>query len=202
VRDWLLSNAKWACTIFSFFDGKNKLQWVDDDVHFVQDQHSELDFYSATKCSSLKQEFMDRHVVPLWHIILIQYQPCSYSLLILHDLLRSSKNQFHSLWFDTNRTRTHDLHDKQGSNPRSTQLDHDVNMLTITPRQFTTDEIPHACSYHHNMDNIIILHVQVCHGLFCGQWVHLTWAVIVCFVDIGRINHHRCLNFLFISNCI
>jgi hypothetical protein len=71
--------------------------------------------------------------------------------------------------YTTNRAQTHDLHDKQGSNPRSTQLDHDVNMLTITPRQFTTDEIPHACSYHHNMDNIIILHVQVCHGLFCGQ---------------------------------
>jgi hypothetical protein len=156
VRDWLLSNAKWACTIFSFFDGKNKLQWVDDDVHFVQDQHSELDFYSATKCSSLKQEFMDRHVVPLWHIILIQYQPCSYSLLILHDLLRSSKNQFHSLWFDTNRTRTHDLHDKQGSNPRSTR------QTGLKPTIYTTNR-----AQTHDLHNLIMM--WTCSPLHLGS---------------------------------
>ena len=31
-----------------------------------------MDFYSA---SSLKQQSMDRHVAPLWHIILIPSQP-------------------------------------------------------------------------------------------------------------------------------
>jgi hypothetical protein len=39
-----------------------------DDVHFVQDQHTYLDFYST---SSLKQQTEDRHVAPLGHIILI-----------------------------------------------------------------------------------------------------------------------------------
>jgi hypothetical protein len=43
-------------------------QWDDDQVHFVLDQH----FYSA---SSLKKQSADRHVVPLWHIILILSQP-------------------------------------------------------------------------------------------------------------------------------
>jgi hypothetical protein len=47
-------------------------QWDDDEVHFVQDQHAELDFYSA---SSLKQQSAGRHVVPLGHIILIPSRP-------------------------------------------------------------------------------------------------------------------------------
>jgi hypothetical protein len=39
---------------FQLYHGENKLifNWDDDEVHFVQDQHAELDFYSA---SSLKQ---------------------------------------------------------------------------------------------------------------------------------------------------
>jgi hypothetical protein len=44
----------------------------DDDVLFVLDQHAELYFYSA---SSLKQQFADRHIAPLGHIILIPSQP-------------------------------------------------------------------------------------------------------------------------------
>ena len=57
-------------------------QWDDDEVRFVLDLHTELDFYSA---SSLKQQSADRHVAPLEHIILIPSQPvCSYSL-VLHD---------------------------------------------------------------------------------------------------------------------
>ena len=48
-------------------------QWDDDDeVHFVLDQHTKLDFYSA---SSVKQQCVDRHVAPLGHIILIPSQP-------------------------------------------------------------------------------------------------------------------------------
>jgi len=35
----------------------------------VVDKDAKLDFYSA---SSLKQQSVDRHVAPLWHIILIQ----------------------------------------------------------------------------------------------------------------------------------
>ena len=47
-------------------------QWDNDEVHFVLDQHAELDFYSA---SSLKQQSTDRHVALLGHIILIPSQP-------------------------------------------------------------------------------------------------------------------------------
>jgi len=38
------------------------LVFNDDEVHFVLDQHTLLDFYSA---SSLKQQSADRHVAPL-----------------------------------------------------------------------------------------------------------------------------------------
>jgi hypothetical protein len=38
-------------------------QWDDDEFRFVQDQHAELDFHSA---SSLKQQSAGRHVAPLW----------------------------------------------------------------------------------------------------------------------------------------
>jgi hypothetical protein len=48
------------------------IQWNDDDVRFVLDQHTKLDFYSA---SSLKQQSAGRHVAPLRHIILILSQP-------------------------------------------------------------------------------------------------------------------------------
>jgi hypothetical protein len=47
-------------------------QWDDDDFRFIQDQHTELDFYSA---SSLKQQSAGRHVALLGHIILIPSQP-------------------------------------------------------------------------------------------------------------------------------
>jgi hypothetical protein len=47
-------------------------QWNDDEVHFVLDQHTELDFYSA---SSLKQQSAGRHIDPLGNIILIPSQP-------------------------------------------------------------------------------------------------------------------------------
>jgi hypothetical protein len=52
------------------------IRWDDDDVHFVLDQHSELNLYSA---SSLKQ-CADRLISPLRHIILIQDQPI-YALI-------------------------------------------------------------------------------------------------------------------------
>jgi len=48
------------------------LGWDDDEVRFVLDQHSELDFYNA---SSLKQQSEGRHVAPLKPIILIPSQP-------------------------------------------------------------------------------------------------------------------------------
>jgi hypothetical protein len=74
VSEWLLFSANSA--IFQLYDGENKsifnFQWDDDDeVRFVLDQHSNLDFYSA---SSLKQQTAGRHVAPLGHIILILNQ--------------------------------------------------------------------------------------------------------------------------------
>ena len=51
---------------------RSYIWWDDDDVYFVLDQHTQLDFYSA---SSLKQHSVSRHVAPLWHIIVIQSQP-------------------------------------------------------------------------------------------------------------------------------
>jgi hypothetical protein len=64
-------------------------QWDDDEVHFVLDQHSELDFYSA---SSLKQQSADRHVASLGHIILISSQLALFFLLtITHSLMVCSE---------------------------------------------------------------------------------------------------------------
>jgi hypothetical protein len=57
---------------FRLYHGENKLIFNDDEVHFVLDQHAELDFYSA---SSLKQQSVDKHAAPLGHIILIPSQP-------------------------------------------------------------------------------------------------------------------------------
>jgi hypothetical protein len=59
---------------FSYISWREQVnfQWDDDKVHFVLDQHAELEFYSA---SSLKQQSADRHIAPLRHIIPIQSQP-------------------------------------------------------------------------------------------------------------------------------
>jgi hypothetical protein len=43
-----------------------------DEAHFVLDQHAKLGFYSA---GSLQKQFVDRHVVPFGHIILIPSLP-------------------------------------------------------------------------------------------------------------------------------
>ena len=54
----------------------------DDDVHFVLDQHAELDFYSA---SSLKQQSADRCISPLGHTRDPDSEPtslCSFSLML------------------------------------------------------------------------------------------------------------------------
>ena len=42
---------------------QDNCQWDDDEVHFVQDQHAELDYYSA---SPLKQQSAGRHIAPFW----------------------------------------------------------------------------------------------------------------------------------------
>jgi hypothetical protein len=48
------------------------IRWDENNVHFVLDQHAELDFYGAI---SLKRQYVARHVAPLGHIIPILSQP-------------------------------------------------------------------------------------------------------------------------------
>jgi len=67
VSKWLLFNANSAIS----WQEQVNLQW-DDEVCFVLDQHTELDFYSD---GSLKQQSVDRHVAPLRHIFLIPSKP-------------------------------------------------------------------------------------------------------------------------------
>ena len=69
ISEWLLLNANSA--IFQLYYGDNKLSF-NETVRFVLDRHVQLDFYSA---NSLKQHSTDRHVAPLWDIILIPSQP-------------------------------------------------------------------------------------------------------------------------------
>jgi hypothetical protein len=72
VSEWLLFNANSA--IFQLYDGENKSIFNEMKTMrsaFVLDQHTNLDFYSA---SSLKQQSAGRHVAPLGHIILILNQ--------------------------------------------------------------------------------------------------------------------------------
>ena len=70
LSEWVLLNVNSA--IFQLYHGENKL--IYNEVHFVLDQHAQLDFYSA-HASSLKQQPTGRHVAPLWHINLISSQP-------------------------------------------------------------------------------------------------------------------------------
>ena len=59
--------------MFHLYHGEINLLFIDDDeVRFVLDHHTELDFYSA---SALKQQSVGRRIAPLGHIILIPGQP-------------------------------------------------------------------------------------------------------------------------------
>ena len=73
MSDWLYFYTKWAIFQLHIMARKSYIQWDDNDVRFVLDQHALLDFYSA---SSLKQQSANGHVkiVSLWHIILIPSQ--------------------------------------------------------------------------------------------------------------------------------
>ena len=64
ASEWVIANS----AIFQLYH----FQWDNDELCFVLDQHTELDFYSA---SSLKQQSTDKHVTPLVHIIPTTSQP-------------------------------------------------------------------------------------------------------------------------------
>ena len=73
VSEWVIVAQRQLCNFSAILWREQvSFQWDDDEVRFVLDQHAELDFYSA---SSLKQQSVDRHVAPLWYIILIPSQP-------------------------------------------------------------------------------------------------------------------------------
>ena len=66
--------------LFSYIIMRTSKNWLDgdDDIRFVLDQHTKLDFYSAI---SLTQQSLGRHVTPLRHIILIPTTLSFYSLV-------------------------------------------------------------------------------------------------------------------------
>jgi hypothetical protein len=81
------------------------IQRDDADVRLVIDQPSYLDIIYSS--SSLKQKSAGRHVTPFEHIILISSWPVFARPPILGQ--RSSKCQYHSLWFDRIAAWYHDL---------------------------------------------------------------------------------------------
>ena len=116
--EWLLFNAKWE-QFFSYIMARTSyIQWNDDDVRFVLDQHAELDFYSA---SSLNQQSASRHVAPIGHIFWFRVNQSVFFLLNVACL--AEKQQIHILyslvWPD------------RDSNPHSTALK--ASTLTNTP---------------------------------------------------------------------
>jgi len=62
----------YATTLSIYPREQVNFRWNDDEVHFVLDQHAELDFFYGA--SSLKQQSTGRHVAPFGHIILIPNQ--------------------------------------------------------------------------------------------------------------------------------
>jgi hypothetical protein len=64
--EWLLFYAKQFFQLYQVY-----FQWIVTEIRFVLDQHAGLDFYNS---SSLKQQSADKHVAPLWHVILIPSQ--------------------------------------------------------------------------------------------------------------------------------
>ena len=70
VSACLMSNEQFF--MYMYIMERVTFRWDDDKVHFVLDEHVQLDFYIA---SSLKQQSAGRHIAPLGYIILIQSQP-------------------------------------------------------------------------------------------------------------------------------
>ena len=112
-------------------------QWDDDEVHFVLEQHAELDFDSA---SSLNQQ-SNRHVAPLGHIIIIARQPVftitpnaaclaekqQIPIFLVFDLIRWGLNPM--------------IYHTRGSTPWSTTLvarPHDLQHWWLDPMIYRT----------------------------------------------------------------
>ena len=70
MNKWLFFNIKQAIFHLDIMERVCYIRWGDNDVHIVLDQHVYLDFIVLTE-----QQYMDTHVAPLEHIILIPSQP-------------------------------------------------------------------------------------------------------------------------------
>jgi hypothetical protein len=80
--------------------------WNDyDDVHFVLNQHAEMDNHST---SSLYQQFAGRHIAPPWNITLISSQQV-FDLIFLLIIFKPQKTfnkiktilkKYHSIFFE------------------------------------------------------------------------------------------------------
>jgi hypothetical protein len=79
VRDCYFTSIQHFLLAISLREQVN-FKWDDEEVCFVLDQHTELDFYSAI---SLKQQSVGRHVAPLGHIFLIPSQPVFVSFFLM-----------------------------------------------------------------------------------------------------------------------
>jgi hypothetical protein len=66
---------------YCFWREQVNVQWEDDEIRFVLDQHAQLDLYSA---SSPTQQSADRHVAPLGHVIL-SHGSCLSGLILSTD---------------------------------------------------------------------------------------------------------------------
>ena len=98
VSEWVLLNANSA--IFQLYHGENK-------VHFVLDQHAELDFFLVlAHWNNSPRVNMSFHSGTLFW-----FRANQFLLFLLNAacLARSNTYQFYSLWFNPTGDRTHDL---------------------------------------------------------------------------------------------
>ena len=95
VGAYMLYNGKW--TMFNYImEWTSYIWWDDVYVHFVLDQHA-LSWIFIVLSLSRKQQSSHRHVVPLWHIILIplkQQSSCRHVVPLWHIILIPLKQQF------------------------------------------------------------------------------------------------------------
>ena len=147
---------------------------------FVLDQHTELDFYSA---SSLKQQSADRPVAPLGYIILMPSQP----VFSLNAGCLDEKQHIPILWSL--------VWPDQGSNPRSTALE----ASTLTIRHQCGLFILLICFYYiiNNYDKRIYFrkndefHVLWISGMYweaCVSWrgMSMLWTA---YLERKRLHH-------------
>ena len=112
--EWMLVfNAK--RTFVLSWREQGTFRWLNDNIHFVLDQHSYLDLYSA----GTQQQSAGGYVAPFGHIILISSQPV-FALTPYWCMLsvEATNTNFTVIWIDTIEART----------PTSTPLE--ASMLT------------------------------------------------------------------------